>query len=192
LLDDCRSARMVPFLGQFYKTAVEGARRRIIVLRRALSLVVPKAVCARRRGDRIRECDVCLGSSTASPIHRRRGCFTPDCVAKLFFRVCANFSRGAGAFARKLCRGSHERSDFQPAAFVSSLLGIVSPKIHFDGQIAKFPRALIFEFCNTIPHKAAAATVRHRGSYGPGRGSCAAANVPAWIGRIEPAAPADQ
>jgi len=38
---------MVLFLGQFYKMAVEGARRRTIVLRRALSLVVPKAVCAR-------------------------------------------------------------------------------------------------------------------------------------------------
>jgi hypothetical protein len=73
-----------------------------------------------------------------------------DCVAKLFFGVCAIFSRGAGAFARKICGGSHEQSDFQPAAFVSSLQGIVSPKIHFDGQIAKFSRTLIFEFCNKI------------------------------------------
>jgi hypothetical protein len=30
------------------------------------------------------------------------------------------------------------------------LQGIVLPKIHFDGKIAKFSRTLIFEFCNTI------------------------------------------
>ena len=34
------------------------------------------------------------------------------------------------------------------AAFVRSLQRIVSPKIHFDGQIAKFYRTPIFEFCN--------------------------------------------
>jgi hypothetical protein len=73
-----------------------------------------------------------------------------DCVAKLFFGVRANFSRGAGAFARKLRRGSHEQSDFQPGAFVGSLQGIVLPKIHFDGKIAEFSHPLIFEFCNTI------------------------------------------
>src|SRR5271169_3926196 len=94
--------------------------------------------------------NVLSGSDSAAPTHRRRGCFNPDCVAKLFFGVCANFSRGAGAFARKLCRGSHKQSDFRPAAFVSSLLGIVSPKILLDGQIAKFFRTLIFQFCNTI------------------------------------------
>jgi hypothetical protein len=61
-----------------------------------------------------------------------------------------------GALVRSLenyVGGSHEQSDFRPAAFVSSLQGIVSPKIHFDGQIAKFFRTLIFEFCNTIGHK---------------------------------------
>jgi hypothetical protein len=86
----------------------------------------------------------CSGSSTAAPAKEFRGSYTPDCVAKLFFGVGANFSRGADALARKLCRGSHEQSDFQPTAFVSSLQGIVSPKIHFEGQIAKFSRPLIF------------------------------------------------
>src|SRR5271169_3861604 len=79
-----------------------------------------------------------------------RGRYRGDCVAKLSFGVRANFCNGAGAFARKLCRGSHEQSDFQPAAFVSSSQGIVSPKILLDGQIAKFFRTLIFQFCNTI------------------------------------------
>jgi hypothetical protein len=65
--------------------------------------------------------------------------------------VRANFSRGAGAFARKPWRGSLKQSDFPPASFVSSLQGIVLPKIHFDGKIAKFSRTFIFEFCNTIP-----------------------------------------
>jgi hypothetical protein len=76
--------------------------------------------------------------------------FSPDCVAKLFLGVRAKFFRGAGALARKLCRGSHEESDFQPAAFVSSIRGIVSPKTRFDGRATKFCRPLIFEFCNTI------------------------------------------
>jgi hypothetical protein len=35
--------------------------------------------------------------------------------------------------------GGQEQSDFQPAAFVSSLQGIVSPKIHFDGKLRIFP-----------------------------------------------------
>ena len=70
--------------------------------------------------------------------------------------VCANFSRGAGAFTRKSFGVSHKQSDFQPASLVSALQGIVSPKIHFDGQIAKFFRTLIFEFCNTIPPISAA------------------------------------
>jgi hypothetical protein len=116
-----------------------------------------------------------FGSTTAAPSYGRRGCYASDCVAKLFFGARANFSRGAGAFVRKLCSGSREQSDFQPAAFVSSSQGIVSPKIHFDGQISKFSRPLIFEFCNRIPPKAAAAGVRHRGSLGPGTDSCTAA-----------------
>jgi hypothetical protein len=79
--------------------------------------------------------------------------YTPDCVAKLFSGVCANFSKGAGAFAGKPCRESLKQSDFQPASFVSSLQGNVLPKIHFDGKIAKSSRTLIFEFCNTIGQK---------------------------------------
>ena len=58
-----------------------------------------------------------------------------------------------GALVRSLENhvGGHlKQSDFQPASFVSSLQGIVLPKIHFDGKIAKFFRTLIFEFCNTI------------------------------------------
>jgi hypothetical protein len=73
-----------------------------------------------------------------------------DIVAKLFFGVRADFSRGTGALARKLCRGSHEESDFQLAAFVSSIRGIVSPRTRFDGRATKFCWTLIFEFCNTI------------------------------------------
>jgi hypothetical protein len=72
---------------------------------------------------------------------------------KTLFAVRANFCRGTGALARKLCTGSHEQSDFQPCAFVSSISGIVSPKTRFDGRATKFCRPLIFEFCNTIGHK---------------------------------------
>jgi hypothetical protein len=80
--------------------------------------------------------------------------YRPDCVAKLFSGARANFSRGAGALAPKLCRGSLEQSDFQPAIFVGLLQGIVSAKICFDGHPAKFSGHLIFEFCNTIGRKA--------------------------------------
>jgi hypothetical protein len=76
-----------------------------------------------------------------------------DCVAKLFLGVGTKFSRGAGALISKSCGGSHDQSDFQPAAFVSSLQGIGLPKTHFDGRAAKFCRHLIFEFCNTIGQK---------------------------------------
>ena len=58
------------------------------------------------------------------PADARGSGFRIDCVAKLFFGVCAKFSRGAGARAQKLCEGSHDRSDFQPAAFVSSSQGM--------------------------------------------------------------------
>src|SRR5580658_8402102 len=85
---------------------------------------------------------------------RQFGRLRGDCVAKLFSGMCADFSRGAGAFAREPSRGSLKQSDFQPASFVSSLQGIVLPKIHCDGKIAKFSRTLIFEFCNTIKGKA--------------------------------------
>ena len=84
---------------------------------------------------------------------RQFGRLRGDCVAKLFSGMCANFSRGAGAFAREPSRGSLKQSDFPPASFVSSLQGNVLPKIHFDGKIAKSSRTLIFEFCNTIGQK---------------------------------------
>jgi hypothetical protein len=80
--------------------------------------------------------------------------YRPDCVAKLFLGVRTKFSRGAGAFILKSCGGSHDQPVFQPAAFVSSLQGISSPKTRFDGHAAKFWRPLIFEFCNTIGRKA--------------------------------------
>jgi hypothetical protein len=76
--------------------------------------------------------------------------YASDCVAKLFLGVRTKFSRGAGALILKSCRGSYDQSDFQPAAFVSSLQGITSQKTRFDGHAAKFCRHLIFEFCNTI------------------------------------------
>ena len=81
------------------------------------------------------------------------GRFGGESVAKLFLGVCAKFSRGAGALILKSCGGSHDQSDFQPAAFVSSLQGIGSRKTRFDGRDAKFCRHLIFEFCNTIPRQ---------------------------------------
>jgi hypothetical protein len=57
-----------------------------------------------------------------------------------------DFSRGASAFARKLCRGSHEQSDFQAAVFVSSSQGIASPKIHIEEQIAEFSAPSFLSF----------------------------------------------
>ena len=75
-----------------------------------------------------------------------------------------------GALVRSLkdyVGGSHEQSDFQPASLVSSLQGIVSPKIHLDGQIAKFFRPLIFEFCNTIPPEADTRCTATHVRYGP-------------------------
>jgi hypothetical protein len=68
--------------------------------------------------------------------------------------VLTKFSRGADALILKSCGGSHDQSDFQPTAFVSSLQGIGSPKTRFDGHAAKFCCHLIFEFCNTIGDKA--------------------------------------
>jgi hypothetical protein len=73
-----------------------------------------------------------------------------DCVAKLFFGVRTKFSRTAGAPFRKLCGGSHDQSDFQPAAFVRSLQGIGLSNTGFAGRDANFGSQLIFEFCNTI------------------------------------------
>jgi hypothetical protein len=69
-----------------------------------------------------------------------------DCVAKLFFGVRTKFCRGAGALTRKLCRGSHDQLDFQPAAFVGSLRGVRLSNIGCDGRGAKFCRQLIFDF----------------------------------------------
>jgi hypothetical protein len=73
-----------------------------------------------------------------------------DCVAKLFFGMRTKFSRTAGAPFRKLCGGSHDQSDFQPAAFVRSLQGIGLSNTGFAGRDANFGSQLIFEFCNTI------------------------------------------
>ena len=67
-----------------------------------------------------------------------------------FLRVRTKISRGPGALILKARRGSYDQSDFQPAAFVSSLQSVRSPKTRFDGHAAKFCRHLIFEFCNTI------------------------------------------
>ena len=53
-----------------------------------------------------------------------------------------------------VCRGSHNQSDFQPAAFVCSLKGTGLPNISFGGREAKFCRHLIFQFCNTIEGRA--------------------------------------
>ena len=44
-----------------------------------------------------------------------------DTVEKVCFSERTNFSRGTGASIRKLYRGTHSQTDFQPAAFVSSL-----------------------------------------------------------------------
>jgi hypothetical protein len=89
---------------------------------------------------------VCTWPFSAAPVVHLRVRYQGDCVAKLFFGVRANFSRGAGAFAPKLCRGAHEQRDFRRVAFVSSSQGIVSPKTHFDGQIAKFPARSFLSF----------------------------------------------
>jgi hypothetical protein len=76
--------------------------------------------------------------------------FREDCVAKLFLGVGTKFSSAADALVGKSCGGSHDQSDFQRAAFVSSLRGIGLPNIGFDRCAAKFYRQFIFEFCNTI------------------------------------------
>jgi hypothetical protein len=44
-----------------------------------------------------------------------------DTVEKVCFSERTKFSRGTGASIRKLYRGTHSQTDFQPAAFVSSL-----------------------------------------------------------------------
>jgi hypothetical protein len=44
-----------------------------------------------------------------------------DTVEKVCFSERTNFSRGTGASIRKLYRGTHSQTDFQPAAFVTSL-----------------------------------------------------------------------
>jgi hypothetical protein len=88
-------------------------------------------------------------SISAAPTVRFRVRFRRDCVAKLFLGARTKFSRGAGALILNPCGGgSHDQSDFHPAAFVSSLQGIGSPKTRFDGHLSKFCRHLIFEFCN--------------------------------------------
>jgi hypothetical protein len=63
------------------------------------------------------------------------------------------FSRGAGALIRKLYRGhlygeTHGQSGFQPAALVTSLQGVGSADIRFDGRTARFCRQPRFEFFN--------------------------------------------
>jgi hypothetical protein len=78
---------------------------------------------------------------------------SPPIVLQNSFLGCVQIFPGALVRSLENYVGgvSHEQSDFRPAAFVSSLQGIVSPETHFDGRIAKFSRPLIFEFCNTIP-----------------------------------------
>jgi len=58
-------------------------------------------------------------------------------------RADGDFS-GTTTLIRKLCGGPHDQSDFQPAAFASSLQGIRLPNTGFDGRAAKFFRQLIF------------------------------------------------
>ena len=55
-----------------------------------------------------------------------------------------NFSRGAGAFVRKLYGGTHEQSYFQPAGLVNSLQGIRVPTAGFNGSAARFYRHPLF------------------------------------------------
>jgi len=71
-----------------------------------------------------------------------------DTVEKVDFSKCAKFSRGAGAFVRKLYGGTHEQSHFQPAVLVNSLQGIRVPTAVFNGSAAKFyrhPPFLVFQ-----------------------------------------------
>jgi hypothetical protein len=72
--------------------------------------------------------------------------FGGDCVAKLIFGFRANFSKGAGAFARKLCRGSHEQSNFQPAAFVSSYKSSCRRKSILTGKLQNFSAPSFLSF----------------------------------------------
>jgi hypothetical protein len=67
-----------------------------------------------------------------------------DTVEKVDFSKCAKFSRGAGAFVRKLYGGTHEQSHFQPAGFVTSLQGIRVATAGFDGSAARFYRHFLF------------------------------------------------
>jgi hypothetical protein len=71
-----------------------------------------------------------------------------DTVEKVDFSKCAKFSRGAGAFVRKLYGGTHEQSHFQPAGLVNSLQGIRVPTAVFNGSAARFyrhPPFLVFQ-----------------------------------------------
>jgi hypothetical protein len=76
-----------------------------------------------------------------------------DTVEKVDFSKCAKFSRGAGAFVRKLYGGTHEQSHFQPAGLVNSLQGIRVPTAVFNGSAARFyrhPPFLVFQQYQTI------------------------------------------
>jgi hypothetical protein len=67
-----------------------------------------------------------------------------DTVKKVDFFKWTNFSRGAGAFVRKLYGGTHEQSYFQPAGLVNSLQGIRAPTAGFNGSAARFYRHPLF------------------------------------------------
>jgi hypothetical protein len=99
------------------------------------------------------------GPPTAAPAAERRGGFQgyfrrasgevprqslTDTVEKVDFFKWTKFSRGAGAFVRKLYGGTHEQSHFQPAGFVTSLQGIRVATAGFDGSAARFYRHFLF------------------------------------------------
>jgi len=85
--------------------------------------------------------------------HCGKTSFVTDAVEKVFFRVRSNFSGGAGASIRGRRRGTHYRSDFELAAFVSSLSGGEFPNTGFDERTAENFGQFIFAFFDSIDPK---------------------------------------
>ena len=76
--------------------------------------------------------------------------FVPILLKKSDFTSDQNFTEALVRSSENYVGGPHHQSDFQRAAFASSLQGVGLPHIGFDECPARFCRQLIFEFFNNI------------------------------------------